>query len=87
MRHLFEELIFGHCSQISKNILRLCLWEVFIFNFMQTDPNWSNFLFNSDNGKASAYFYVVQSVISLYFIFSFCCQVTSHMRFLFIWQS
>lgn len=30
---------------LGENILRLTLKEVFIFNFMQTDPNWSNFLF------------------------------------------
>lgn len=30
---------------IGENILRLTLKELFIFNFMQTDPNWSNFFF------------------------------------------
>lgn len=27
-------------------MLRLCLNELFVFKFMQTDPNWSNFFFN-----------------------------------------
>ena len=36
---------------ISTNILRLCLRELFEFRFMQTDPNWTNFLFNPDTRK------------------------------------
>ena len=31
---------------IGTNILRLCLREITEFKFMQTDPNWTNFLFN-----------------------------------------
>lgn len=38
-------------NMICENLLRLCLHEVFIFNFMQTDPNWSNFLYDSDSGR------------------------------------
>ncbi|KAG8908225.1 hypothetical protein FRB99_008290 [Tulasnella sp. 403] len=33
-------------NEIAKNILVLCLRELFHFRFMQTDPNWSNFLYN-----------------------------------------
>ncbi|GBM56976.1 Atypical kinase COQ8B, mitochondrial [Araneus ventricosus] len=29
-------------------LLHLCLMEIFLFRFMQTDPNWSNFLYNED---------------------------------------
>lgn len=36
---------------IGTNILRLCLRELTEFNFMQTDPNWTNFLFNKSSGK------------------------------------
>ena len=32
---------------IGTNILRLCLREITEFKFMQTDPNWTNFLFNA----------------------------------------
>lgn len=32
-------------------MLRLCLKELFEFNYMQTDPNWSNFLYNSNTNK------------------------------------
>ncbi|GFX76113.1 atypical kinase COQ8B, mitochondrial [Trichonephila clavipes] len=33
---------------VCENLLRLCLMEIFLFRFMQTDPNWSNFLYNDD---------------------------------------
>ncbi|KAM0346146.1 hypothetical protein ACHAPU_005919 [Fusarium lateritium] len=33
---------------IGTQILRLCLREITEFRFMQTDPNWTNFLYNSD---------------------------------------
>ncbi|KAM3911440.1 atypical kinase COQ8B, mitochondrial isoform 1-T2 [Leptodactylus fuscus] len=38
-------------NQISFNILRLCLQEVFQFRFMQTDPNWSNFFYDAELQK------------------------------------
>ncbi|KAM9323985.1 atypical kinase COQ8B, mitochondrial [Gastrophryne carolinensis] len=38
-------------NQISYNILRLSLQEVFQFRFMQTDPNWSNFFYDADANK------------------------------------
>ncbi|KAM6931796.1 atypical kinase COQ8B, mitochondrial [Lycodopsis pacificus] len=38
-------------NDISYKILQLCLREVFEFRFMQTDPNWSNFFYNSDTNK------------------------------------
>ena len=38
-------------DQIGTLILRLCLRELTEFNFMQTDPNWTNFLFNSKQQK------------------------------------
>ncbi|KAL9000048.1 MAG: hypothetical protein Q9169_001293 [Polycauliona sp. 2 TL-2023] len=36
---------------IGTQILRLCLREITEFKFMQTDPNWTNFLFNSNTSK------------------------------------
>ncbi|KAL6849795.1 hypothetical protein ACO1O0_009340 [Amphichorda felina] len=33
---------------IGSQIMRLCLREICEFKFMQTDPNWSNFLYNAD---------------------------------------
>ncbi|KAL8756577.1 MAG: hypothetical protein Q9199_002858 [Rusavskia elegans] len=36
---------------IGTQILRLCLREITEFKFMQTDPNWTNFLFNSKTSK------------------------------------
>ncbi|XP_075043131.1 atypical kinase COQ8B, mitochondrial [Mixophyes fleayi] len=38
-------------NQISYNIMRLCLQEVFQFHFMQTDPNWSNFFYDAEMNK------------------------------------
>ncbi|KAK7482187.1 hypothetical protein BaRGS_00026536 [Batillaria attramentaria] len=37
--------------QIGTGILRLCLKELFEWRFMQTDPNWSNFLYNPVDEK------------------------------------
>ena len=36
---------------IGTQILRLCLREIVEFKFMQTDPNWTNFLFNAQKDK------------------------------------
>lgn len=36
---------------IATNIMRLCLLELKQFRFMQTDPNWANFLYNDQTHK------------------------------------
>ena len=36
---------------IGTHILRLCLREITEFKFMQTDPNWTNFLYNASTSK------------------------------------
>lgn len=36
---------------IGTQILRLCLREISEFHFMQTDPNWTNFLYNAATNK------------------------------------
>lgn len=36
---------------IGYHMLRLCLNELFVYKFMQTDPNWSNFFFNKYTNK------------------------------------
>jgi aarF domain-containing kinase len=36
---------------IGTQILRLCLREICEFRYMQTDPNWTNFLFNAADNK------------------------------------
>ena len=38
-------------DKIAESILQLSLTELFRFRLMQTDPNWSNFLYNERNGK------------------------------------
>ncbi|KAJ8009117.1 hypothetical protein DPEC_G00085520 [Dallia pectoralis] len=41
--HLTQELK----NEICENILKLCLRELFEFRYMQTDPNWSNFFYDT----------------------------------------
>lgn len=36
---------------IGTQILRLCLREIVEFHYMQTDPNWTNFLYNGQTNK------------------------------------
>ncbi|KAK5578993.1 hypothetical protein RB653_008669 [Dictyostelium firmibasis] len=36
---------------VSKNILSLCLAELFEFNLMQVDPNWTNFVVDFENKR------------------------------------
>lgn len=36
---------------IGTQILRLCLREITEFHFMQTDPNWTNFLYNAERDR------------------------------------
>ncbi|KAM0747789.1 ABC1-domain-containing protein [Meredithblackwellia eburnea MCA 4105] len=38
-------------DRIGTKILKLCLAELFTFRFMQTDPNWSNFLYDKETGQ------------------------------------
>ncbi|RLV92649.1 Atypical kinase COQ8 mitochondrial [Spathaspora sp. JA1] len=50
------EIIKGDWDQetkdwIATNIMRLCLLEIKKFKFMQTDPNWANFLYNEKTNK------------------------------------
>jgi len=40
-----------HKDWIGTQILRLCLREIVEFRYMQTDPNWTNFLYNRDTEK------------------------------------
>nr|XP_031829560.1 atypical kinase COQ8B, mitochondrial isoform X1 [Nomia melanderi]XP_031829561.1 atypical kinase COQ8B, mitochondrial isoform X1 [Nomia melanderi]XP_031829562.1 atypical kinase COQ8B, mitochondrial isoform X1 [Nomia melanderi]XP_031829563.1 atypical kinase COQ8B, mitochondrial isoform X1 [Nomia melanderi]XP_031829564.1 atypical kinase COQ8B, mitochondrial isoform X1 [Nomia melanderi] len=35
-------------EHICKLIMHLCLKELFVFRYMQTDPNWSNFFYNNN---------------------------------------
>ncbi|KAF7694315.1 hypothetical protein HF521_008068 [Silurus meridionalis] len=40
-------------NEICMNILILCLRELFEFQYMQTDPNWSNFLYDPQTHKVA----------------------------------
>lgn len=46
-----QELTQKQKDWIGTQILRLCLMEITEFRFMQTDPNWTNFLFNKETNK------------------------------------
>merc|ERR1712070_1072340 len=35
-------------NQLAQRIVELCLRELFEYRFMQTDPNWSNFLYDPE---------------------------------------
>lgn len=39
------ELPYEDRHMIAYSIMKLCLRELFVYRFMQTDPNWSNFLY------------------------------------------
>ncbi|XP_012267619.2 atypical kinase COQ8B, mitochondrial isoform X2 [Athalia rosae] len=36
-------------EHICKMVMRLCLLELFVFRYMQTDPNWANFFYNTES--------------------------------------
>ncbi|KAJ1951204.1 hypothetical protein FBU59_000304 [Linderina macrospora] len=38
-------------DHVGTSVLKLCLRELFEFEFMQTDPNWANFMYNAETGK------------------------------------
>lgn len=48
---MMSELSQSQRDWIGTQILRLCLREITEFKFMQTDPNWTNFLFNPATQK------------------------------------
>ena len=51
LSHPDPALLTAIIVQIGENILRLCLQELFQFRFMQTDPNWANFLYDANADK------------------------------------
>ncbi|XP_017480708.1 PREDICTED: aarF domain-containing protein kinase 4 [Rhagoletis zephyria] len=45
------DLSYEHRHHIASSILKLCLRELFELECMQTDPNWSNFLYDVDTKR------------------------------------
>lgn len=50
------EIAKGEWSQevknfIAENVMKLCLLEIYKYKFMQTDPNWANFLYNESTNQ------------------------------------
>lgn len=46
-----EEVTHDTKNDVARRLLKLTLREVFEFRFMQTDPNWSNFLYDPEDNK------------------------------------
>lgn len=42
-------------NDITERIIELCLKELFEFRTMQTDPNWTNFLWNRETRQVSSW--------------------------------
>ena len=40
-------------NHVARKILFLCLTELFEFRFMQTDPNWANFMYDPTTRQVS----------------------------------
>ncbi|RHY77968.1 hypothetical protein DYB38_010302, partial [Aphanomyces astaci] len=38
-------------NHVARQLLQLTIHELFVWRFMQTDPNWSNFLYDPESGK------------------------------------
>lgn len=47
-----------HAFQIARSLMDLCMRELFEWKFMQTDPNWSNFLYDPVDDKVGWLVYV-----------------------------
>ncbi|KAM8721279.1 hypothetical protein ACLKA7_007189 [Drosophila subpalustris] len=45
------ELSYEHRAHIASSVLKLCLRELFEIECMQTDPNWSNFLYDANSRR------------------------------------
>lgn len=45
------EMSYEHRQNVGKLVMQLCLRELFEFRCMQTDPNWSNFLYDKNSKK------------------------------------
>ncbi|XP_059223569.1 atypical kinase COQ8B, mitochondrial [Stomoxys calcitrans] len=45
------EMSYDHRHHIGQSVLKLCLRELFEFQCMQTDPNWSNFLYDAQSRR------------------------------------
>lgn len=42
---------YDHRKHIGESVLKLCLRELFELQCMQTDPNWSNFLYDAESKR------------------------------------
>lgn len=52
-----------HKEFIGDKIMELCLLEILKFRYMQTDPNWANFLYNPKKKQVRIYFDVFITIL------------------------
>lgn len=67
---MIEGLTIDQCAEldqqtrnhITRVILKLLLRELFVYRYMQTDPNWANFLYNPDTKKVRELLFIFQNI-------------------------
>eukprot|EP00126_Sphaerothecum_destruens_P015841 Sdes_comp9906_c0_seq1m1447 len=62
---------------VSLHVLRLCLQELFQFNFMQTDPNWANFFYDPQRRKIGLLDFGASRYFDAKFTDSYICVIKS----------
>ena len=65
---------------IGTQILRLCLREITEFRYMQTDPNWTNFLYNSETNKLELLDFGASREFPAEFITDYVCTLAAASR-------
>ncbi|KAH0610033.1 uncharacterized protein H6S33_012579 [Morchella sextelata] len=65
---------------IGTQVLKLCFREVKDFKFMQTDPNWTNFLWNAKDRKIELLDFGASRAFDAPFVDTYCSLLTSAAR-------
>lgn len=55
------DLDMEHKEFIGSKVMELCLLEILKFRYMQTDPNWANFLYNPEKKQVIILAYKIVS--------------------------
>lgn len=53
-----------HRNFIAQKAMELCLLELLEFRYMQTDPNWANFFYNTEKQQVITIFFCLYKKIS-----------------------
>ncbi|VEN36153.1 unnamed protein product, partial [Callosobruchus maculatus] len=62
------DLDIEHREYIGNKIMELCLLEILQFRYMQTDPNWANFLYNAEKKQVSDVIGITLMYVRTYFV-------------------